>query len=105
MRALGGRRAFPGAGRAPLAPSPPPRLFGPGHWAQPFSGAPTLPLLPWTPTPQGSAVGFLLQLDNGAKLQAHVFLVYADAQPCSPGAGATGAMAAGGEERGEHFAW
>ena len=59
-----------------------------------------LPLL------QESAVAFLLQLDNGAKVQAAVYLCHADPEPCSPSA----ATAAGGEEGGsgsgaEKVAW
>ena len=50
---------------------------------------------------QDSAVGFLLQLDNGAKVQAHVFLCYSDARPCRLAAGGGG----GGEEDEEQFAW
>lgn len=60
--------------------------------------------LPCQPNPlQDSAVGFLLQLDNGAKVQAHVFLCYADAQPCSHAAAAASSSGGGNEE--ERFAW
>ena len=64
-----------------------------------------LPLCPLQlQPPQDSAVGFLLQLDNGAKVQAHVYLCYADARPCK--AGAAAAAGGGGEEdEEEQFAW
>lgn len=63
------------------------------------------PCLPCQPNPlQDSAVGFLLQLDNGAKVQAHVFLCYADAQPCSHAAAAASSSGGGGGEE-ERFAW
>ena len=51
---------------------------------------------------QDSAVGFLLQLDSGAKVQAHVYLCYADAQPCSTAGGGGGG---GGGEEEELFGW
>ncbi|PRW39236.1 hypothetical protein C2E21_7108 [Chlorella sorokiniana] len=57
---------------------------------------------------QDSAVGFLLQLENGAKVQAHVFLCYADAQPCSHAAAAAargGGGCSGGDEDDAQFAW
>lgn len=75
---LGGRRHVPVSPRGPpdgqLTPRPPA-----GHPAQ------------------DSAVGFLLELDNGAKVQAHVFLCYAGARPASRGAGDS--------EDEEQFAW
>ena len=63
-----------------------------------------LPLCPLQPQPpQGSVVGYLLQLDNGAKVQAHVYLCYADARPCK--AGAAAAAGGGEDEEEEQFAW
>lgn len=49
--------------------------------------------------PQDSAVGFLLQLEGGAKVQAHVYLCYADGQPYRTASGC------GGSEEEELFGW
>lgn len=55
------------------------------------------------PALQESAVAFLLQLDSGSKVQAHVYLCHAGAEPCSPGAAA---VPAGEDGSGtEHFCW
>ncbi len=62
-----------------------------------------LPLCPLQLPLQDSAVGFLLQLDNGYKVQAHVYLCYADARPCK--AGAAAAAGSGEDEEVEQFAW
>ena len=56
------------------------------------------------PALQESAVAFLLQLDSGAKVQAHVYLCHAGAEPCSPGAAAAPASEEDGSGS-EHFSW
>lgn len=60
---------------------------------------------------QESAVAFLLHLDNGAKVQAHVYCCYDDAQMCgspggpSGGGGTCHGLAAGDGPSMQHCCW